>query len=98
MIQQIRLLFGRTLSVCGLALAVPQRGMWFLGAAGLFLAGSVLFGGDLSVRALAGARLFPMAAPIGGTLLIFGWALVTLAALIVMRQFRDGKLDQNVHE
>jgi uncharacterized membrane protein YgdD (TMEM256/DUF423 family) len=86
------------LAVCGIALALPQRGMWFLGAAGLFLSGSLLFGGDLSVRALAGKRLFPMAAPLGGTLLIFGWALVTLAAMIVMRQSRDGKPDHNIHE
>jgi uncharacterized membrane protein YgdD (TMEM256/DUF423 family) len=84
--------------VCGLALVLPQRGIWFLGAAGLFLSGSLLFGGDLSARALAGTRLFPMAAPLGGTLLIFGWALVTLAALIVMRQPRDGKPDQNVDQ
>jgi uncharacterized membrane protein YgdD (TMEM256/DUF423 family) len=87
-----------TLAVCGLALALPQRGIWFLGAAALFLSGSLLFGGDLSARALAGTRLFPMAAPLGGTLLIFGWALVTLAALIVMRQPGDGKPDQNVDE
>jgi uncharacterized membrane protein YgdD (TMEM256/DUF423 family) len=87
-----------TLAVCGLALAVPQRGIWFLGAAGLFLSGSLLFGGDLSTRALAGKRLFSMAAPLGGTLLIFGWAFVTLAALIVMRQSRDGTPDQHIDE
>jgi len=87
-----------TLAVCGLALAVPRRGIWFLGAAGLLLSGSLLFGGDLSARALAGTRLFPMAAPLGGTLLIFGWAWVTLAALIVMRQSGDGKLDQNIDD
>lgn len=87
-----------TLAVCGLALVLPQRGIWFLGAAGLFLSGSLLFGGDLAARGLAGTRLFPMAAPLGGTLLIFGWALVTLAALIVMRQSRDGKPDQNIDE
>ena len=87
-----------TLSVCALALAHPQRGIWFLGAAGLFLSGSLLFGGDLSARALAGTRLFPMAAPVGGTLLILGWAFVTLAALIVMRQSRDGKPDQDIDE
>jgi len=84
------------LAVCGLALATPQRGIWFLGAAGLFLSGSLLFGGDLSARALAGTRLFPMAAPLGGTLLMLGWAFVTLAALIVMHQSRDGKPDQNI--
>jgi uncharacterized membrane protein YgdD (TMEM256/DUF423 family) len=82
-----------TLAVCGIALAVPQRGFWFLGAAGLFLSGSLLFGGDLSARALAGTRLFPMAAPLGGTLLIFGWALVTLTALTIMHQSPDGKPD-----
>ncbi|MGH6823005.1 MAG: DUF423 domain-containing protein [Methylocella sp.] len=87
-----------TLAVCGLAVAVPQRGVWFLGAAGLFLSGSLLFGGDLSARALAGTRLFPMAAPLGGTLLFLGWVSVTLAALIVMRQSRDGKPEQNIDE
>jgi uncharacterized membrane protein YgdD (TMEM256/DUF423 family) len=87
-----------TLAVCGLAFAAPQRGMWFIGAAGLFLCGSLLFGGDLSVRVLAGTRLFPMAAPIGGTLLIFGWIFVALAALAVLRQNVDGKPDQNIDE
>lgn len=77
------------LAVCGLALAVPRCGFWFLGAAGLFLAGSLLFGGDLAARVFAGTGLFPMAAPVGGTLLIFGWALVTLAALAVTRQSSD---------
>lgn len=87
-----------TLAVCGLALAVPRRGIWFLGAAGLFLSGSLLFAGDLSARALAATRLFPMAAPLGGTLLIFGWAFVTLAAVIVMRRSRDGKPDKNIDD
>jgi uncharacterized membrane protein YgdD (TMEM256/DUF423 family) len=87
-----------TLAVCGLALAVPRRGVWFLGAAGLFLCGSLLFGGDLSARALAGTRLFPMAAPIGGTLLILAWVLVMLAALAVLWQSGGGKPDQNIEE
>jgi uncharacterized membrane protein YgdD (TMEM256/DUF423 family) len=87
-----------TLAVCGISMAVPQHGIWFLGVAGLFLSGSLLFGGDLSARALAGTRLFPMAAPLGGALLIFGWAMVTLAALAVMRQSRDGKPDHNIDE
>ncbi|MGB6326183.1 MAG: DUF423 domain-containing protein [Methylocella sp.] len=87
-----------TLALCGLALAVPRRGIWFLGAAGFFLSGSLLFGGDLAARALAGTRLFPMAAPLGGTILIFGWAFVTVAALIVMRQSPDGKTDQKIDE
>jgi uncharacterized membrane protein YgdD (TMEM256/DUF423 family) len=80
-----------TLAVCGLALAVPRRGVWFLGAAGLFICGSFLFGGDLSARALAGTRLFPMAAPIGGTLLILAWVLVMLAALAALWQSGGGE-------
>jgi len=85
-----------TLAVCGLSFAMPQRGVWFLAAAGLFLCGSLLFGGDLTVRVLAGTRLFPMAAPLGGTLLIFGWVFVILAALIALRHTVDGKADQNI--
>jgi uncharacterized membrane protein YgdD (TMEM256/DUF423 family) len=87
-----------TLAVCGLSFAVPQRGVWFLGPAFVFLCGSLLFGGDLAARALAGTRLFPMAAPLGGTLLIFGWVLVALAAVAVFRQTDDGKLAQNIDE
>jgi uncharacterized membrane protein YgdD (TMEM256/DUF423 family) len=44
--------------------------------------GSALFSGDLALRALVGHRLFPMAAPSGGTLLIGGWALLAIAALL----------------
>jgi len=87
-----------TLAVCGLSFAAPQRGVWFLGAAGLFLCGSLLFGGDLAARALAGTRLFPMAAPLGGTLLIVGWVFVALAALVVLPQTADGKPDQKIDE
>jgi uncharacterized membrane protein YgdD (TMEM256/DUF423 family) len=87
-----------TLAVCGLSIAVPQRGVWFLGAAWVFLCGSLLFGGDLAARALAGTRLFPMAAPLGGTLLIIGWVLVALAALAASRQTGGGKLAQNIDE
>jgi uncharacterized membrane protein YgdD (TMEM256/DUF423 family) len=70
-----------TLALAGLALASPRRGGWFLFAAALFLLGGFLFCGDLSVRALANERLFPMAAPIGGSLLILGWAATTIVAV-----------------
>lgn len=75
-----------TLAVCGLALGLPQRGIWFLVPAGLFLSGGLLFGGDLSLRVLTSTRLFPMAAPLGGILLIAGWIFVTIAALWCWRQ------------
>ncbi len=72
------------LGVSGLALVAPRRGAWFLGSALMFLLGSLLFCGDLSLRALTDARLFPMAAPIGGTMLILGWIWVFGAALAVL--------------
>jgi uncharacterized membrane protein YgdD (TMEM256/DUF423 family) len=57
-----------------------------LGIAALsgFVLGSALFAGDLSLRAFAGRRLFPMAAPTGGILLIAGWLLLAVAALAAM--------------
>jgi uncharacterized membrane protein YgdD (TMEM256/DUF423 family) len=64
------------IAVSAVALAAPRRGVWLLVPAALFISGSALFCGDLATRALAGARLFPMAAPIGGSLLILGWASV----------------------
>ncbi|RWB76911.1 MAG: DUF423 domain-containing protein [Mesorhizobium sp.] len=45
------------------------------------LAGLLLFCGDLLARDFLGSRLFPMSAPIGGTLLIAGWAAIAVSAL-----------------
>ncbi len=73
-----------TLALAALALASPRRRGWFLCAAALFILGVSLFCGDLSVRALTGQRLFPMAAPTGGTVLILGWALVAVAAVAAL--------------
>lgn len=47
----------------------------------LILAGVALFSGDLALRDFAGTRLFPMAAPTGGTLTILGWLTVAASAL-----------------
>lgn len=48
----------------------------------LLLAGLMVFSGDLLMRDYAGARLFPMAAPLGGALLIFAWLVVAGSALL----------------
>ncbi len=51
--------------------------------AGLILLVAVLlFCGDLLARDFLGTRLFPGAAPIGGTLLIVGWVAVAVTALV----------------
>jgi uncharacterized membrane protein YgdD (TMEM256/DUF423 family) len=50
-----------------------------LGAFGFVIA-AALFAGDLSMRQFAGHRLFPFAAPIGGTLLMVSWLALALSA------------------
>ena len=51
----------------------------------LMVLGLVLFCGDLSRRAFSGVALAPMAAPTGGILLMLGWLLVGLSALLRLR-------------
>jgi uncharacterized membrane protein YgdD (TMEM256/DUF423 family) len=46
-----------------------------------FIVAAALFAGDLTVRQYAGHSLFPMAAPIGGTLMILSWLLLAVAAM-----------------
>ncbi|GGC80170.1 DUF423 domain-containing protein [Chelatococcus reniformis] len=48
----------------------------------LIALGAILFCGDLALRALAHAPLFPMAAPTGGVVLMAGWLLLAVAALV----------------
>ena len=55
-------------------------------SAALLILGTVLFAGDLGLRVVAGQRLFPMAAPIGGSVMIAGWLLIALAALLPSRR------------
>jgi uncharacterized membrane protein YgdD (TMEM256/DUF423 family) len=50
----------------------------------LFL-GLVLFCGDLLARDFLSGRLFPFAAPAGGTLLIAGWLAMVVSALLHRR-------------
>ena len=42
---------------------------------------STLFSGDIAARTLWGVRLFPMAAPIGGSTMIIGWLLLSVAGI-----------------
>ena len=48
----------------------------------VLLVGLLLFSGDLLARDFLGSRLFPMSAPIGGTLLIAGWLAIAVSALL----------------
>ena len=44
--------------------------------------GTVLFSGDLAVRAFLAGRLFPSAAPMGGMLLMLGWLSIIVLAFV----------------
>jgi Uncharacterized small membrane protein len=48
----------------------------------MVMLGVALFSGDLCMRAFLYERLFPMAAPTGGTILILGWLLFSLMVLM----------------
>jgi uncharacterized membrane protein YgdD (TMEM256/DUF423 family) len=52
--------------------------------------GTILFSGDLAARAFSGARLFPFAAPIGGSLMILSW----LGLAIIFNYAATGAPDQ----
>ncbi|RIY01912.1 DUF423 domain-containing protein [Aureimonas flava] len=54
-------------------------------AGGLMILGTILFSGDLAMRAVGGERLFANAAPIGGSVLILAWLAVAVLALVPRR-------------
>lgn len=73
-------------AMLGAAALVQQALLWRpLGLAAItaWLVGAVLFSGDVALRAFAGQRLFAMAAPSGGIILILGW--LALAVAVVAR-------------
>ncbi len=76
------LLFHAAAVVGGAALA--QQGVLWRPLALVVLCGWVvgagLFSGDIALRAFAGHRLFPMAAPSGGIILIVAWLGLAAAA------------------
>jgi len=57
-----------------------NRTLAHLAATGLALC-AMLFSADIALLTLAGVRLFPMAAPIGGFVMIAAWLTLAAAAL-----------------
>lgn len=77
------LLFHAAAIVGGTAL-LDRDLLWrvpLLAALGGWVVGAALFSGDISLRAFTGHRIFPMAAPTGGTLLIIAWLALSIAAI-----------------
>ena len=70
------------------AAAALHQGLAFrplaIAAAIGFVIGASLFSGDIAMRALAGHRLFPMAAPSGGIILIASWLALGVAAVVAL--------------
>jgi uncharacterized membrane protein YgdD (TMEM256/DUF423 family) len=59
------------------------RPMALVALAGLLLGGS-LFSCDIALRVFVGHRLFAMAAPAGGTILIAAWLTLAVAAIVAL--------------
>ncbi len=49
-----------------------------------WVVGALLFSGDIALRAFTGHRLFAMAAPSGGTILIAAWLALAAAAIAAL--------------
>lgn len=65
-----------------LAIGLFAAGRMLRLAGFMVLAGLFVFSGDLLARDFLGSRLFPFAAPTGGTLLIAGWLAIAACALV----------------
>ncbi|MBV9970425.1 MAG: DUF423 domain-containing protein [Xanthobacteraceae bacterium] len=85
------LLLFHAVAVLAAAALVHAELMWtpvaLAGMAG-FVLGGTLFAGDVSMRAFAGHRLFPFAAPAGGTVLILSWLVLAVAAVVMILRGR----------
>lgn len=63
------------------AVGLLGGGRLLRGSSIALLTGLVIFSGDLLARDFLGFRLFPFAAPTGGTLLMAGWLGIAASAL-----------------
>jgi uncharacterized membrane protein YgdD (TMEM256/DUF423 family) len=70
-------------SAAALTQGLVFRPLGVAAAIGLVI-GASLFSGDIAMRAFAGHRLFPMAAPSGGVILIASWIALSVAAVIAL--------------
>lgn len=58
-------------------LAASSRALLVIGF--VMEAGAAIFAADLATRAFTGARLFPFAAPLGGSAMIMSWLALAIA-------------------
>ncbi len=73
-----------------MALTVARKSGLLHERAAMFLVsglafGVILFAGDLALRAMAGSKLFPMASPLGGILMIASWLGLAITPFLTRR-------------
>ncbi|PWK76024.1 DUF423 domain-containing protein [Aminobacter sp. AP02] len=71
-------------ALIALSLVVAGRRILHIGAA-ILLVAALLFSGDLLAREFLGQRLFPFAAPVGGTGMILGWLMLAVGGVVARR-------------
>ncbi|WP_445730631.1 DUF423 domain-containing protein [Methylocystis sp. IM2] len=75
------------LALAALANGAPPFRRFLIGGALVLQAGATLFSADLAARVYLGGKLFPFAAPIGGSLTILAWlALAAWGAAGIFRR------------
>ena len=68
-------------------LAASSRALLVIGF--VMEAGAAIFAADLATRALSGARLFPFAAPLGGSAMIMSWLGLAIVFAAAARRPQD---------
>jgi uncharacterized membrane protein YgdD (TMEM256/DUF423 family) len=74
-------------AVLGGAALLQQGLLWrplALAALAAWIVGAALFSGDVALRVFTGHRLFPMAAPTGGIILIAAWLALAAAGIVAL--------------
>lgn len=71
------ILLGHAPAFLGLSILSSQSRTATIGGSAIII-GLLLFCGDLLARDMLGQRLFPFAAPTGGTILILGWLITAM--------------------
>jgi uncharacterized membrane protein YgdD (TMEM256/DUF423 family) len=71
-------------ALIALSFVAAHNRILHIGAAILLLA-ILLFSGDLLARDYLGQRLFPFAAPLGGTGMIVGWLMLAIGGLLARK-------------
>jgi uncharacterized membrane protein YgdD (TMEM256/DUF423 family) len=62
--------------------ATPRRAPRLLVGGAALALGAILFSADLAARGFLATKLFPFAAPIGGSLMILSWVALALAFVV----------------